>query len=96
LKPAEDNPLTINFERAVEVILLRRVEQQNKVLKSFAEDPEIQILNGRYGAYIHYKKNNFKIPKSKTPDTLTIEECKEIVGNGPAKSKPRNTRGRKK
>lgn len=88
INQSEDNPLTINHERAVEIILKKRLEQQNKVLKTFAEDPEIQILNGRYGAYIHYKKTNYKIPRTKTPESLTFEECKEIFSINSSKSTP--------
>lgn len=87
IKPAEDNPLTITLERACEVIVNKRIEQQNKILKTYTEDPEIQVLNGRWGAYIAYKKNNYKIPKAKTPETLTYIECKEIIDKGPSKSK---------
>jgi DNA topoisomerase-1 len=96
IKPSEDNPLTINLERAVEVIGLKRTEQENKVLKSFKEDSEIMVLNGRFGAYIHYKKNNFKIPKTKNPETLTFEDCKEIISKTPASVKGKKPVRRKK
>ncbi len=84
IKPTEDNPLTIDLERAVEVINIKRAEQENKVLKAFAEDEDIKVLNGRYGPYIQYKKNNYKIPKSKDADNLTFEDCKEIISKAPS------------
>ncbi|MDP4207605.1 MAG: type I DNA topoisomerase [Bacteroidota bacterium] len=87
LRPKEDDALSINIDRAIEVITIKRIEQQNKVLKTFAEDSELQILNGRWGAYIVYKKENYKIPKGQTAETLTFQDCQEIIKNGPAKAK---------
>ena len=96
IKPSEDNPLTINLDRAVEVIAQKRTEQENKVLKTFKEDPDIKVLNGRFGAYINYKKNNFKIPKTKIPENLTFDECKDIISKSPSKEKTKKAGRRKK
>ena len=98
IKPTEDNPLTITLERACEVIAIKRIEQQNKLLKTYTEDPEIQVLNGRWGPYIVYKKNNYKIPKTKAVETLTYLECKEIIDQGPSKAKAKGKpiKGKKK
>jgi DNA topoisomerase I len=94
LKPDQDNPLTVNLERAIEIIEIKRVEQLNKVLRTFPEDADIQILKGRWGAYLVYKKNNYKIPKTKTAENITYQDCQEIIKGGPAKSKAR--KGKKK
>ena len=49
-------------------------------MKKFDEDPELEILNGRYGPYITYKKANYRIPKTVTqPEKLTYEECMKII-----------------
>jgi DNA topoisomerase I len=88
IKANQDNPLTINLARAIEIIEVKRVEQQNKILKTFPDDPDLQILKGRWGAYISFKKENYKIPKTKTVETLTYEDCQEIIKNGPSKAKP--------
>ena len=62
-----------------------------KIIKTFDEEPELQVLNGRFGPYIAYKGSNYKLPKSVTPAELTLEECMEIVnkqqegGKAPAK-----------
>ncbi len=76
-----DDPYTITLERARELIAQK--EQQNKAaktpLKTFVEDAEMLVLNGRYGPYIAYKGKNYRIPKGKTPESLTLEECRGIV-----------------
>jgi DNA topoisomerase-1 len=85
LKKGVDDPMTVTLERAIELIEGKRDDDKNKLIKSFAEEPELQILNGRYGPYIALGKNNFKIPKSKDPASLTYEECKAIIKAGPTK-----------
>ena len=73
------DPLEITFDQAAELIREKRENEQKKVLKVFAEDAEMEILNGRYGPYIAYKGSNYKIPKGKVPADLTFEECNEII-----------------
>lgn len=73
------DPLEITAEEAVELIEAKEKKDREKIIKTFAEDPELQVLNGRYGPYIAYKKKNFKIPKLQRPEELTLEQCKEIV-----------------
>ena len=51
------------------------------MLKTFDEEPDLKVLNGRYGPYIVYKKQNVKIPKGKDAQALTLEECREIVAD---------------
>ncbi len=82
LKKGEDDPMTITLERAIELIETKRAEDKNKLIKSFTEEPDIQVLNGRYGPYISVGKSNFKIPKSKDPASLTLEECQAIIKSG--------------
>ena len=55
-------------------------------IKTFAEDKELVIKNGRYGAYIAYKGKNYRLPAGKKPEALTFEECMAIV-SAPKKSK---------
>lgn len=87
LKAGVDDPYTINTERAIELIHKKREDDQNKTIKTFPEDKDILVLNGRFGPYISYKKDNFKIPKSKNAASLTLEECREIIKNTEVKPK---------
>lgn len=83
----EHDPLGITEEEAIALILQKRETDAKKHIKSFDEDPEIQVLNGRWGPYIKKGKNNFKIPKDKEADQLTFQETLEIIENQPEKKK---------
>ncbi|WP_234408890.1 topoisomerase C-terminal repeat-containing protein [Marinilabilia salmonicolor] len=63
LKKGVDDPMTIDLERAIELIEEKRERDNKKHIKSFEEDKDVQVLNGRWGPYISYKKKNYKIPK---------------------------------
>jgi DNA topoisomerase-1 len=76
--PKEESPMDITFDRAVEIILLKRESDANKIIKIFTEDDDYQLLNGRWGAYLKVGKNNFKLPKGTDAEKLTFEECKVI------------------
>jgi DNA topoisomerase I len=79
----EDDPLTIEQGRAIELIEGKRKADREKVIKTFSDDQDVQILNGRWGAYIAIGKENYKIPKDKDPALLTLEECKAIAAESP-------------
>lgn len=85
--PKGGDPYKISKEEAVELILEKRKQDKEKIIKTFAEDKELQVLNGRYGAYIAYKKKNYKIPKKHTASELTYEECMEIINAEPSEGK---------
>ncbi len=74
----EDDPLSITSDRAIELIQDKRKADAEKHIKSFEENPEVQILNGRWGPYIKVGKKNVKIPKDKEPSSLTLAECIEL------------------
>lgn len=75
-----DNAYTITLERAVELIEEKRKQERERVIKTFAEEPELEVLNGRWGPYLAYKGNNYKLPKTvASPADLTLEECKTII-----------------
>ena len=76
-----DNPALIEYDRAVEIINEKRQKDQNSVLRTFDNDPDLRVLDGRYGPYIVYKKANYKIPKGTDPTTLSYEECMAIVSD---------------
>lgn len=79
--PKGEDPLSITSERAVEIILAKREADAQKLIARFESDPEIQVLNGRFGPYIAQGKENFKIPKDRDPKALTLEDCLEIIKN---------------
>ncbi len=81
--PKGEDPYTITPERAVELILAKREADKNKTIKLFAENPDVQVLNGRFGPYIKAGKKNVKIPKDKVPADLTLEECLVLAENAP-------------
>ncbi len=82
LKKGIDDPLTIEIERAKELIEEKRKSDRKKVIKTFSEDPDILILKGRYGPYLSYKKKNYRIPKAKDPGELSYEESLELIKKG--------------
>jgi DNA topoisomerase I len=86
----DDDPYTITAERGVEIIEAKRKADAERNIKTFAENPEVKVLNGRYGPYIVVGKKNVKIPKGKAPELLTLEECLELASETP--DKPTNSR----
>ena len=78
--PKTIDPLEITLEEAIDLLKDKEDSDAKKHLKKFEEEPELEIMNGRYGPYIAYNGVNYKIPKSvKDPTTLTLAVCKEIV-----------------
>ena len=83
LKKGVDDPYTIDANRAVELIQEKIEQEKNRIIKVFPDEPELQILNGRWGPYISYKHKNFRIPKKVTPSELTKDECMKIINAAP-------------
>lgn len=77
--PKGTDPMEITLEEAIDLIEKKRQAEKEKHIKSFAEEPELEILNGRYGPYIAYKKKNYHIPKEQEPKELTLEQCLELI-----------------
>ena len=73
------DPLTITLDEAIDLIRNKRESESKKVLKTFPGNPDMEVMNGRYGAYIAYQGSNYKIPRNMDPTTLTEEECQEII-----------------
>ncbi|HQB27790.1 MAG TPA: type I DNA topoisomerase [Paludibacter sp.] len=91
----EDDPMSITAERGVELITLKREADKNKLIAVLGDKEEYKVLNGRYGPYFTFEKNNYKIPKSIDPKTLTAEQCKELVEKQ-SKTKTRTKRTKSK
>lgn len=77
--PKDADPLDFTFDEAVALINAKRQEEANRLIKTFAEEPELEVLNGRYGPYISYKKKNYKLPKDCVPAELDLETCMGII-----------------
>ena len=94
--PKGEDPLEISLERAIELILSKREAEEKSHLKTFDEEPELEIRAGRFGPYIAYKGKNYKIPKAQADRAaeLTLEECRKIIET-PAPSKTKTTRKKK-
>jgi DNA topoisomerase-1 len=90
--PKGEDPLDVTLERAIELIMAKKELEANRLIKSFDGREDVQLLNGRYGAYLKIGKDNFKLPKGSEPTALSIEECLEIA----AAQKTTVKKGRKK
>ncbi len=88
------DPHTITIDEAIEVIEAKRKADREKLIKTFEEDAEMQILNGRWGPYIKKGKKNYKIPKGTEAKELSYEDCLKLIKEGD--SKPKTKRKRKK
>ncbi len=82
----EDDPYTIEFEKALEIVKEGKEKKAKSIIKVF-EKEDIHILEGRYGPYIKQGKKNYKIPKDKEALELTLEDCKKIIVEAPEKKK---------
>ena len=87
--PKGDDPLHIDLERAVHLIAEKRREEDQRHIKTFEEDPKMQLLNGRYGPYINYDGTNYRLPKAlhERVAELSYDECMEVVNNPVASKK---------
>ena len=85
--PKTLSPMTITLEECI--ALLEEKNQKQLPIKTFANGAE--LLNGRYGAYIKYDGNNYKIPKTLTPESIDEKTLEEIINQ-----EPTNKKGKKK
>ena len=90
--PKDVSPLEVTLQQAQELILANRERQAKKVIMTFDEEPELQVLNGRFGAYIAYKGTNYKIPRGHKAEQLTLDDCRSIVADEANASKGRTAR----
>ena len=77
--PKTLDPMKVTLEEAEQLILEKRAKEAERHIKKFDEEPDMEILNGRYGPYIAYKGNNYKIPKDIVPQDLSLKSCLELV-----------------
>ncbi len=89
-----DNPALVEIDRAIEIINEKRQKDLDNIILAFDQDPDLHVLNGRFGPYIAYKKSNYKLPKGTDPSTLTYEQCMAIVED--PKNAPKKKTAKKK
>ncbi len=79
--PKTDDPLTVDLDRAIELIMEKREQEEKRHLQQFDEDPKMEVMNGRYGPYICYDGKNFRLPKAMQAKAgeLTYEQCLQVV-----------------
>ena len=77
--PKEFTPQGVSLEDAIMLIQQKREQESQRLIKKFDEDDELELLNGRFGPYIAYKKKNYKLPKGSEPALLTFADCMKIV-----------------
>ena len=100
--PKDMDPLSCTQEQAIQLFQEKHASEEKSLLKSFAEDAELQIRDGRFGPYMKYKGENYKLPKGIDPQSLSYEDCMKIISEAPTKParkgsarKGTTTRGRK-
>ncbi len=76
LKKGVDDPYSITVERAVEIINEKNENEKKKIIKDFGD---IMVLNGRFGPYLTWEKQNYRLPKGTDAEKLTKEDCKQII-----------------
>jgi len=95
--PKDGDPYTITEEECILLIEAKRLADSNKIIKTFESNPDIKVLNGRFGPYVVIGKQNVKIPKGKEPIELTLEECLALgIEQADKPGKPKGKWGKKK
>lgn len=90
--PKGTDPMAITLDEAVQLIRNKVEAEEKKFIKSFDEDPDMQVLNGRYGPYICYQKKNYKIPENVEPADLNLNACFKIIELQKSKAETRKVK----
>ena len=84
--PKDTDPLSCTVEQAIEIIREKRESEEKSLLKSFAEDADLSIRTGRFGPYLKYKTDNYKLPKDVDPASMSYDDCMKLIAETPAKT----------
>ena len=77
--PKTIDPMEVTLEEAIKMVNAKKEAAQKKIIRKFDDEPDLQVLNGRFGPYISYKKENYKIPSDIDPATLNKEGCFKVM-----------------
>jgi DNA topoisomerase-1 len=91
----EHDPHTVTLEEALVLIAEKKEFDANRIIEHF-EGTDIQVLRGRYGPYITDGNKNARIPKDRGPESLTLEECEELIAAAPDRKRGRKKTAKKK
>ena len=86
--PKGADPMTVTLDEAIRLINEKRLQENQKHMKTFPEDMKLEVLNGRYGPYLAYDGKNYRMPKAlhSRAAELTYDECMEIIEKQNSKS----------
>ena len=84
--PKEADPLAYTEEEAIQLIKDKQANEEKSLIKTFSEDTELQIRDGRFGPYLKYKGENYKLPKGTVPESLSYDDCLKLIAETPTKS----------
>ena len=84
--PKDTDPLSCTAEQAIEIIREKRESEEKSLLKSFTEDADLSIRTGRFGPYLKYKTDNYKLPKDVDPTSMSYDDCMKLIAETPAKT----------
>ncbi len=87
--PTQMDPLVMTLEDAVQLIEEKRKSDSDRHIKHFDEEPDLEVVNGRFGPYIIYKEKNYRLSKAMQAraQEITLEECMEVIRDQDEKPK---------
>jgi DNA topoisomerase-1 len=88
--PKSEDPASVTFDRAVELIEAKLAGVRQNILKAF-EGTTVEIIDGRYGPYLSDGSKIAKMPQGKQPAEVTLEEAQKLLADAPE----RKGRGRR-
>ena len=85
--PKTENPLAVTLDTAIELIMKKRQQETQRHIKTFDDEPKLEVMNGRYGPYLAYHGKNYRLPKNMHDKAaeLTLEECMDVINNSKKK-----------